>query len=178
MNDMNDHGIATASDTLRIARVLPGPIERVWAYLTESGKRERWFASGNMELREGGKVELVFDHDKISDEPYPEAYKKYKGSQLNGRVLRCEPPHVLAYTWSHSATSESEVTFELTPQGKDVLLAITHRKIGDRKAMVGFASGWDTHVGVLSAVLKGEKPQHFWSRLASLEKEYAQQLGS
>ena len=30
---MNDYGVLTAPDTLRIERLLPGPIERVWQYL-------------------------------------------------------------------------------------------------------------------------------------------------
>jgi uncharacterized protein YndB with AHSA1/START domain len=36
---MNDFATATATDTLRIERILPGPVERVWAYLTERDKR-------------------------------------------------------------------------------------------------------------------------------------------
>lgn len=172
---MNDYGIATASDTVRLERVLPGPIERVWAYLTESEKRGQWLASGNMEMREGGKVELVFDHDRLSDERYPEDYKKYKGARYGGRVRRFEPPRVLAYTWSDDGHS-SEVTFELSPQGDDVLLVLTHRKIADRKSMVSFSSGWDAHFGILADLLKGEKPRPFWTTHAKLEKEYEQRI--
>jgi len=46
--------------------VLPGPIERVWAYLMESEKRGKWLATGNMELRVGGRVELHFCHADLS----------------------------------------------------------------------------------------------------------------
>ena len=38
---MNDYGTKTAPDTLRIERTLPGPIERVWTYLTDPAKRAR-----------------------------------------------------------------------------------------------------------------------------------------
>ena len=41
---MNDLATATATDTVRLERLLPGPIERVWAYLTEPDKRATWFA--------------------------------------------------------------------------------------------------------------------------------------
>jgi uncharacterized protein YndB with AHSA1/START domain len=34
--------------TLKIERLLPGPIERVWACLTEIGLRRRWLAAGEM----------------------------------------------------------------------------------------------------------------------------------
>ena len=30
--------------TVKMERLLPGPVERVWAYLTESDKRARWLA--------------------------------------------------------------------------------------------------------------------------------------
>ena len=32
--------------TLTVERTLPGPIERVWAYLTEPDKRARWLGGG------------------------------------------------------------------------------------------------------------------------------------
>ena len=34
-----DYGVVTAPDTVKIERMLPGPIERVWAYLTDPAKR-------------------------------------------------------------------------------------------------------------------------------------------
>ena len=54
-------GVLTALDGLvaRLERLLPGPIERVWAYVTESDKRATWLAGGEMELRVGGKVHAV-----------------------------------------------------------------------------------------------------------------------
>lgn len=47
---MNDYGMIIEPGTLRIQRLLPGPIERVWAYLTESDKRATWLAAGAMKL--------------------------------------------------------------------------------------------------------------------------------
>jgi DNA-binding transcriptional ArsR family regulator len=52
---MNDYGVVTEPGTVRLERVLPGPIERVWAYLTESVQRRKWLAVGPMELRVGGR---------------------------------------------------------------------------------------------------------------------------
>ena len=37
--------------TIRFERLLPGPVERVWAYLTESKKRATWLAAGEFDLR-------------------------------------------------------------------------------------------------------------------------------
>ena len=33
--------------TLKIQRLLPGPIERIWAYLTDSELRRKWMAAGD-----------------------------------------------------------------------------------------------------------------------------------
>ena len=63
---MSEYATVTAADTVRLERVLPGPIERVWAYLTEPEKRAKWFAGGPMELRVGGRVEFKFRHADLS----------------------------------------------------------------------------------------------------------------
>ena len=48
MNDLSNSTMGTSTEpgTVRLERLLPGPIERVWAYLTESAKRATWFAAG------------------------------------------------------------------------------------------------------------------------------------
>ena len=52
-------GVLSEPATLTIRRVLPGPIERVWAYLTDSDLRRQWLAAGRMELAVGAPFELV-----------------------------------------------------------------------------------------------------------------------
>ena len=42
------YGVLTEPATLKIQRLLPGPIERVWAYLMESELRRQWLAAGAM----------------------------------------------------------------------------------------------------------------------------------
>ena len=171
---MNEFGVATEARTVRIQRVLRGPIERVWAYLTESEKRGRWLAAGPMEVRAGGRVELTFRNTELSPhaEPAPDKYKKYEGATLHGRITRCEPPRLLSHTWG----DDSEVTFELTPQGEDVLLVLTHRRLPDRTTMVRVATGWHTHLGILVDRLEGREPRPFWSTLARLVAEYERRL--
>jgi uncharacterized protein YndB with AHSA1/START domain len=173
---MNDYAVAPNPTTVRLERLLPGPIERAWEYLTDSEKRGKWFASGNMELKKGGSVEFVFDHDQLSDEPYPEDYRKYKGSRLSGTVTRYEPPRVLAYTWNGPDGKHSEVTFELTPKGKDVLLVLTHSRIASRESMKLFAGGWHSHLGVLADILGGRRPRPFWSDHVKNVREYETRL--
>jgi uncharacterized protein YndB with AHSA1/START domain len=122
-----EYGTVPEPGTVRLERVLPGPIERVWAYLTESEKRGTWFASGPMELRVGGKLELHFHNSQLAppSEPVPERFQKYEGMISTGRVTRCEPPHVISFTWDEEHGDKSEVTFELTDRSGKVLLVLT-----------------------------------------------------
>ena len=48
--DAGAYGELIEPTTLKIERLLPGPIERVWSYLTESDLRRQWLASGRMEM--------------------------------------------------------------------------------------------------------------------------------
>lgn len=176
---MSEYGVVTEPGTVRIERVLPGPIERVWSYLTDSEKRGKWFASGPMDLHPGGRVELSFKHSDLSPrkEPSPEKYKKYDdGVTSHGRVVRCEPPRLLSFGWGEESGNESEVTFELTPRGEDVLLVLTHRRLANRAAQVSVASGWHAHLAILIDQLEGREPRPFWSTHAPLEAEYEQRI--
>jgi hypothetical protein len=94
---MSEFGVVTEARTLRIRRTLPGPIERVWAYLRESEKRGRWLASGPMELRVGGRVELTYRNSDLSAhaEPAPDKYRKY-AEYPGGCASRCR-----LSPWSH-----------------------------------------------------------------------------
>jgi uncharacterized protein YndB with AHSA1/START domain len=176
----SEYGVVTEPGTVRLERVLPGPIERVWAYLTEPEKRGKWLASGTMELRVGGQVELVFNHSELSAEKTPpDEYGKYESCTFqDGRVTRCEPPRLLSYTWGSAPGEKSEVTFELSASGKDVLLIVTHRRLRDRGEMVGVASGWHSHLGILDDQLNGREPRPFWTTFVKTKAEYEKRLAS
>lgn len=68
---MNDYGMIIEPGTLRIQRLLPGPIEQVWAYLTESDKRATWLAAGAMKLENGAPLELEFRNSDLAGEHEP-----------------------------------------------------------------------------------------------------------
>lgn len=175
---VGEYGTVPEAGTVRLERMLPGPIERVWAYLTESEKRGKWFAAGSMELRAGGKLEFHFHNSKLAPqaEPTPERFKQYEGMTSSGQVTRCEPPHLLSFTWSDEQAGESEVTFELADRNGEVLMVLTHRRLPNRAEMVSVASGWHVHVGVLVDQLNGHEPKPFWSALERLEAEYDKRL--
>lgn len=172
------YGVATAPDTVRFERLLRGPIDRVWAYLTDPEKRAQWLAAGPMELRVGGRVSLVFRHGELSPTPevVPERYRSFDGAVVEGRVTRCEPPHVLGYTWGEAEGVDSEVTFELADQGDRVHLVLTHRRLAGRAAMLSVAGGWHTHLDILADRLAGRAPAPFWATHERWEADYATRL--
>jgi uncharacterized protein YndB with AHSA1/START domain len=176
MKPNNQPGQFNGPAEVRLVRTLPGPIERVWDYLVDPEKRARWFAGGPMESRQGGKLTLKFRQiDLAPDETPPEEHKEAHdpGFTMEGVVLRWEPPHVLSYTFGD--TGESSVTFELTPQGKNVLLVLTHQsRGGDLPYMTGFAAGWHTHVAHLIAQLEGAPRPPFWPLFLQLKADYTQ----
>ncbi|HET6553059.1 MAG TPA: SRPBCC domain-containing protein [Dyella sp.] len=152
-----------ATDTVQFERLLPGPIERVWSYLMESDKRALWLGAGSIEPRVGSTFELRFHHSELSETPLPppDRYARFSdGVSTQHRVTVLDPPRRFACTWGN-LEQPSEVTFELTPKGDDVLLVVTHRRLAAAD-MAGTSGGWHTHLDVLADRLAGRKPQPFW----------------
>jgi len=173
-------GEFTAPGEVRIVRILPGPIERVWSYITDSEKRATWFAGGPIELRVGGRAELLFKHSQISPhETPPEKYREVHdpGVGMVGLVTQCEPPRLLAFTWDGATLGEgSEVLFELSPQGDEVQLTLTHRKLQSDAERINVSSGWHLHTAILAAHLTGATPPPLWAAHSRLEAAYAKRL--
>lgn len=176
--EQEKYGTVTAPNTIRFERLLPGPIERVWAYLTDSEKRAKWLASGPMDLRVGGDVELTWQHSDLDTAKPDEAPEKYrKPHTMQARITRCEPPHVLGYSWGARADALSEVVFELSKRGDDVLLVLTHHRLPDQKDLLGVSGGWHAHLGVLQAHLEGRVAPGFWASHAVLDAQYRKRMG-
>ncbi len=178
MNTTNEqNGKFTSPAEVRIVRILPGPIERVWDYLTVPEKRARWFCGGVTEQKKGGKVEFAMLHKNLSDETPPAEYAHVQcaGVNFEGRVVQCEPPRLLAYTFGND---DSVVTFELTPQGKQVLLVLTHRTQGaeEQAEISKYGSGWHTHLALLVAELEGAPRPLFWATHLKLRPIYEKLL--
>lgn len=164
-----EHATLIPPSTVRFERLLPGPVERVWAYLTESKKRATWLAAGEFDLRVGGKIELHFENDKLSDDVVPAG----KGGRhsFEGKITRLEPLRALGHTWIWDG-KDSEVLYELTPKGKEVLLTIHHRLPDERNIKIGVSGGWVVHTGILLDQLNGVKPRPFYTTHERLKKEY------
>lgn len=168
---MSDYGDVTEAGSIRFERLLPGSIERAWSYLTDSELRATWLAPGPMELRAGGRIELHFRHADLTPygEATPDDYAAIAdGTTLHCTVTACEPPHLLAFTWSDG----SEVTMELTPQGDMTRLVLVHRRLDDRALFIDVAAGWHTHLDLLVAHAEGASPPRFWDTHEALRIHY------
>ena len=63
------YGVLTDPTTLTLRRRVSGPVERVWAYLTDSDLRRRWLASGQMEMKVGAMFDLTWRNDELTTPP-------------------------------------------------------------------------------------------------------------
>lgn len=176
---MNEYGELLDETTVRFERLLPGPIERVWGYLTESDKRARWLCGGETEPRVGGRVDMLFHNASLSSAEDIERPEKYKDMpekvSFGGKVTRYEPPHVLAHTWEFE-NEASEVCYELREQGDKVHLVLTHRRLETRETVLSVCGGWHTHLDILADVLEARAPRPFWKTHTALEAKYEQRL--
>lgn len=146
-SDQLAKGEMSSVPCVTFTRLLPGPIERVWQYLTDPKKLPTWFGEvATIEPRQGGTVRLENGH-------------------IRGVVTQWQPPHRLIYTWNVfepgapegavSAYPESYPTFELEARGSDVQLTFKHFPILQRFVPQN-AMGWHTMLDILSTALAGE----------------------
>ena len=140
---MADLGEMFRAPGVRFWRRLPGPIERVWAHLTDPARLGGWYDAGSLiEAREGGAVRLNDGH-------------------IRGVVTQWRPPVKFAHTWNVfgpgdtvSAFPESYLTLELAAEEADVALTLIHLPVLDRFEPQN-AMGWATFLDILDDTVNG-----------------------
>ena len=175
MNDwttIDAYGVLTEPTTVKIQRLLPGPADRVWAYLTESDKRRQWLAAGDMDLTVGAPFTLTWRNDELMDEPGQSPDGMGGEHSMDSRITELDPPNRISFAWSNSG----DVTFELESRGDEVLLTIIHRRLPSRDMLVKVAAGWHAHVDVLEAKIASVAPRPFWSNWQDLRDEYERRI--
>jgi uncharacterized protein YndB with AHSA1/START domain len=153
---MNDFAAIDEHNSVTLVRDLPGPIERVWAFLTDPKFLSRWFSNGVVADHVGGEARFEMGAE--------------------GRVTAYEPPHLLEYTWneldrSRGSILDTLVRWELTDAGKRVRLTLTHKRLSELEAIL-HSAGWHTFLDRLSASVDGREPPHTMERFAQLQSEY------
>src|SRR5215203_4043723 len=145
------YGALIEPTTLRIQRLLPGPIERIWAYLTDSDLRSKWLAAGAMEMKVGAPVELVWRNDELNDPPSKRPADFPEEHRMQSRITELDPLRKLSIAWNNCG----DVTFELELKG---------------------SAGWHMHLDILVARASDKEPAPFWEGWARLQQEYDRRL--
>jgi uncharacterized protein YndB with AHSA1/START domain len=171
MNDLatiDAYGVLSEPATLTIQRLLPGPVERIWSYLTDGELRAKWLAAGDMELALGAPFELVWRNDELTTPAgrRPDGFSAEH--RMQSRITELDPPRRIGFTWEGSG----DVTIDLVPRGDKVLLTLVHRRLPDRKATLSVSAGWHIHLDLLAARAEGAEPAPFWDGWAKLRAEY------
>jgi uncharacterized protein YndB with AHSA1/START domain len=173
--DLTAHVAHDEPEMLRLTRLLPGSVERVWQYLTDSKLRGTWLGSGEMDLRPGGTAELTIDNSKLTPGPDNVPPPKYAAHAcavgLTWRIVECEAPRLLVVDWGTSP-NPSRVRFELAAEGKMTRLTIEHRRVPNRGMLLSVSAGWHAHTDILRDRLAGREPATFWPAQAKLEAYY------
>lgn len=166
------YGAMIAPDTLRIQRLLPGPVERIWSYLTDSALRRQWLAAGDMTLAPGEPFTLVWRNDELTDPPGTRPDGFGAEHSLDCRIVQADAPRVLTFSWG--AQAEVEITLE--PRGEEVLLTLTHRRLADRAQSLMVGAGWHAHLDILVAKASGKPARPFWESWVKLRREYEERV--
>jgi uncharacterized protein YndB with AHSA1/START domain len=160
---MNDLATFSGGGTLTIVRRLPGPIERVWAYLTDPKLLAKWLSDGVVADFAGGEYRLDMG--------------------ASGRITAYEPPRLLEYTWNEpehrdrmngvtrGAIADALVRWELAEDGDGVRLTLTHSKLSEGE-LLPHGAGWHAFLERLSACVDGRAPESFDYLYTQLRVEY------
>ena len=169
---LEDYGTVTGPRTIEIQRILPGPMERIWDYLTKDDLRRQWLAAGEMELKVGSEFILTWHNENLATEVGKPPEGKPSGHSATMRVTECNPPCKLSYIFGDNG----EVSFELKPAGDKVLLTLIHSNAPNRGTMLGVSAGWHAHIDVLAGILSGKKAKAFWENWAELRTVYDKRI--
>lgn len=167
----DDYAQIDGAQSLTIHRLLPGPIERVWEYLTHSQLRRQWLAAGDMQMQVGAPFELVWRNDELSEQPQQRPPEFNEEERMRSRIRELDPPYTLAFDWG-----QGTVRFDLAPVGDKVMLTITHQRLPDGNVRLNVATGWHTHLDILRTRLHGESVAPFWAAFLARRDEYVKRL--
>jgi uncharacterized protein YndB with AHSA1/START domain len=126
---------------IRFERRLAHPVERVWGALTEPDQIAAWLALAELELEEGGRVELRWqNHDEEGNT-----------AVARGTVSALDPPRLLEF----DTDIHGRLRWELARDGDGTLLAFTAEAQLPEDYELEVLSGWHIHLDHLEEVLDG-----------------------
>ena len=134
------------SGPIQLERLLPVPVEEVFAAWTEPAQMARWLSpTGRAEVHAdvvvGGRLRVVMIDDDVRIEH-------------DGEFLEVQPPVRLSFTWRSRYTGEtpSVVTVELHDEAGSTRLVLHHDRLPP-EARASHEGGWGAILDRLSAVI-------------------------
>lgn len=139
---------------IRFERRLRHAPEKVWTAIATPEGIACWFAVPDMEMREGGRYDLRFDH------PVSDTWTEENRRQVRpNTVLAYDPPRLFAHTFGEG----NEVRWELHPDGSGTWLVMTHFvPETNRSDLTSNLGGWTQHLRGLEAAIGGRKTLWDW----------------
>jgi uncharacterized protein YndB with AHSA1/START domain len=171
---MSYDGILRDLHTVEFKRLIPGPIELAWEFLTKREKLKTWFADVTLEPRLGGAVDIHFDPDTCGG----------CSAGVRGVVREFRPPHVVAFSWiqlkaqpdgSMQERDEGEVRFELAARGDKVLLTLLHSRLSTDE-LIGHSAGWHAYLQNLESLMSERGRIDFMATARRVRPGYEDQL--
>lgn len=152
---MSNYGTIVGPGAVRFERLMDGPIERVWDFLTKREHLATWLGDGDIG-GVGSKIALKQEGPKV---PHP------TGATIVGVVTVCEPLRRLGYTWNHlppgaaePTIAESYVLIEIeAAEAGRVRLTLSHTNI-DPAFTARLSTGWHSFLDILEARKAGVEP--------------------
>jgi uncharacterized protein YndB with AHSA1/START domain len=168
---MGHDGKILDAHSVRFERLLPGPIELAWDYLTKPALLKTWFAEVTLQPRVGGAIDVKMGADEAGD---------CNAQSVSGVIREFNPPRVIAFSWiprrqqkdgSVEAVDEGDVRFELKPRGDKVQLTLTHTRIPTNE-LAGYGGGWHAFLDALEARLDKKAGAQVGAIYGRVQKAY------
>lgn len=137
----------TTTDTaIRIDRVLPATIDRVYAAWTRPELLSQWYCPNpdleievRTDLRIGGEYVVKMG-------PYV----------VRGVYTELDPPNLIGFTWQWDETDSkpSQVRVELTTVAEGTRMLLSHTGLENAEDVANHLQGWEGNLGRLPAFLE------------------------
>jgi len=172
---MSHDGSILDLHTVELKRLLPGPIELAWDYLTKQELLKTWFADMTLEHRVGGAVTIRFSEDEACST-----------TGVRGTVREFRQPHVVAFSWiqqrlqpdgSRKGVDEGSVRFELAERGNKVLLTLLHTGLPIHE-LANHSAGWHAFLNNLDSLMSGRGKIDFMEVFRDLHPGYVERIAA
>lgn len=141
-----------------LKRVLEQDINCVWDMLTKPELFLDWLAAGTVELAEGGAAKFNFSDSGLVIDSLVSKYKEYS---------------VLEYSWSSGDEPLRPVCWQLEPAAEGTQLTLV-LGIPEDEDIARFCAGWEAHLMMLLAAIKGAPIKFPFETFVSSREAYNQ----